>query len=248
VDKILVTLSTHDLDTEVVDVRIGLGYTAVTLQNGSTGLSMTLREHATKGCTVLESTKPLSGRSVSELLGLIVSKDPIEAGIGLASANALVNRMRDEFQDGNIKEHLQLEAHDRVGMVGHFRPLVKEIKTQVRSLTVFEHIPQPEGDVLPATFAKDLLPECDVVLITATAIINQTMDELLLASKDCRIVAVVGASTPMLHEAFTDTPVCLLSGVVVNNGPEVQRIVSEGGGMRSFKLHVSRVNLFLKNK
>jgi len=41
---------------------------------------------------------------------------------------------------------------------------------------------------------------------------------------------------------------CLLSGVVVRDGLEGEHIVSERGGMRSFKAHVSMVNLIKRNK
>ena len=92
---------------------------------------------------------------------------------------------------------------------------------------------------------EDVLSRCQVALITATSIINHTMDLLLAAVEHCRKVMVLGASTPMLPEAFLESNVSMLSGVVVEDPVEVLRVVSEGGGMRLFKPHVRKVNLIL---
>jgi uncharacterized protein (DUF4213/DUF364 family) len=63
-----------------------------------------------------------------------------------------------------------------------------------------------------------------------------------LAARSCREVAIIGASTPMLPDAFSATNVTLLSGVVVEEPKEVLRVVSEGGGMRQFKPYIRKVN------
>ncbi len=77
-----------------------------------------------------------------------------------------------------------------------------------------------------------------------SAILTSTLDALIDAARDCREVAIIGASTPLLAEAFQRTPVTLLSGVVADD-PEVLQVVSEGGGMREFKKHVRKVSLAL---
>ena len=87
------------------------------------------------------------------------------------------------------------------------------------------------------------LPRCQVALITATSIINHTLDGLLDAARGCRQVALLGASTPLLAEAFSTARVTMLSGVVVTAAEEVLRVVSEGGGMRQFSPHVRKVTM-----
>ncbi len=233
-------------DEPVADVRIGLGYTGVRLAGGSTGVALSFSRDAGFGCTVFKGLRPLAGRNASELLSLLASSDPIEAAVGLACANALANRPRGEFVDGDVLEHLDLSPQDHVGMVGNFGPLVGPVKKRVRSLTVFEQIEEPQGSLRPAAEAAEMLPGCQVAMITATTIINHTVDRLLQACRQCRTVAVLGASTPLLPEVFTDTPVNLISGILVTDAPAVLRIVSEGGGMRFFKPHIRKVNLPLK--
>jgi uncharacterized protein (DUF4213/DUF364 family) len=235
-----------DRDERVLDVRIGLGYTAVQLADGSTGVALTFHRDSGGGCTVFKGLRPLAGNAASELLDLLPSADPIEAAVGLACANALANRPGGEYLDGDVLGHLDLSPRDHVGMVGHFGPLVGPVRKKVRSLTVFEQIEEPVGALRPAKEAAKVLPECQVALITATSIINHSMDDLLQASGNCRVVAVLGASTPLLPGVFAGTPVSLLSGVVVTDPQAVLRIVSEGGGMRFFKPHIRKVNLPLR--
>ncbi|MCK4305471.1 MAG: DUF364 domain-containing protein, partial [Candidatus Eisenbacteria sp.] len=224
-------------------VRIGLGYTAVLLEDNRAGVAFTFRQEVGGGCSVFHGLRPLSARPASDLLHLLESTDLIEAAVGLACANALVNQQNEKLQDGDILERLELKSDDHVGMVGHFGPLVDALQQRARSLTVFERIKEPHGYLRPAEEAEDWLPRCQVGLITGTSIINRTIDPLLDAAKHCREVVILGASTPMLPEAFSTAKVTLLSGVIVKSPGEVLRVVSEGGGMRLFRPYIQKVNL-----
>lgn len=227
----------------VTDVRIGLGYTAVELAGGRVGVAFTFRDAARGRCCAFQGIHPLSGRPVSELVTLLGSADPIEAAVGLACVNALVNELDERFCEGDILDHLKLQPDDHVGMVGHFEPLVAGLKEKVRSLTIFDQRTDPDGNIRPADEALDALSSCQVALITATTIINHTIDDLLVSTGSCREVAIIGASTPMLPDAFSAVNVTLLSGIVVRNAKEVLRVVSEGGGMRQFKPYIRKVSL-----
>jgi len=230
----------------VKDVRIGLGYTAVLLENGQTGVAYTFHENIKKGCTVFKGLQPLAGREASNLLALLDSTDKIEMAVALATANALANTMRDGFLEGDSIEYLHIAPEDRVGMVGYFAPMIPRLKEKTSSLMIFEQIKQRRGDLLPEEEAYRFLPQCQVAMITSTSILNHTIEGLLDAARSCREVILLGASTPLLPEAFSGTPVTLLSGVVVTRPEEVLRIVSEGGGMRLFKKNIKKVNLSIK--
>jgi hypothetical protein len=128
-------------------------------------------------------------------------------------------------------------------MVGHFAPLVEPIRARARSLAIFEAVEQPVGPLRPRAEAPAALRGCQVALITATSILNHTVDDLLAAAWGCREVALLGASTPLHPAAFAGTSVTLLSGVVVIDPPGVLRVVAEGGGMRQFRRYVDKVTL-----
>ncbi|MBW1808713.1 MAG: DUF364 domain-containing protein [Deltaproteobacteria bacterium] len=245
--RIIAILSDSNPEAEVLEVRIGLGYTAVRLTDNRLGVAFTFHKEALGGCSVFHGLRPLSGRKACELVALLDSTDPIEAGVGLACVNALVNQPTKEFLEGDILDQLLLKPQDQVGMVGYFGPLVEPLRKRVGSLTVFERIKEPNGFLRPVDEANELLPECQVALITATSIINHSIDDLLKVCRNCREVAILGASAPLLPKVFEDTPVSFLSGVVVTNPAKILQIVSEGGGMRFFKPHINKVNLNLLN-
>lgn len=242
-EKITRLLEAEAKSVRIADVRIGLGYTAVLTESGSAGLAYTPREELGRGCSVLSGERPLAGRDATELLAYLKSADTLERAIGLATVNALV-RM-DEVQDtfvGDILDVLALKPGDRVGMVGYFGPLVSRVESQVASLTVFERGRGWTAGVQPAERAVDLLPTCTVALITSTTLITESLDALLEAAAGCRVVALLGPSTPLLSKAFAGTPVTWLSGIVVTHPLEVLRVVSEGGGTREFSPFVRKVN------
>lgn len=230
----------------IVDVRIGLTYTAVLLNNGQLGVAYTFHRNLTGGCSVLQGLRPLAGRSAPELLALFDSTEKVELAVALATSNALSNSMKGHYLEGDVLEHLELRPDDRVGMVGYFAPLVPLLRKKVSSLKIFEQIDEPKGDLLPERDVYKYLPQCQVALVTSTAIVNHTIDGLLDAAQSCREVVLLGASTPLVREAFAGTPVTVLSGVVVTRPDDIMRVVSEGGGMRLFKNYIKKVNISLK--
>lgn len=102
---------------EVEDIVVGLGYIGVQLENGNCGLAATLREDVEGCCTLLEDAGNLTDRSPMALAKLIQSTNTLEAGIGLATVNAELNRDTKSNCSSPIQA-LQITAGDRVGMVG----------------------------------------------------------------------------------------------------------------------------------
>jgi uncharacterized protein (DUF4213/DUF364 family) len=234
-------------EATVAEVRIGLGYTAVRLADGRVGLAYTFRDQARGGCSVFDGIRPLTGRPASDLLALLLSADAIEAAVGLACGNALANRSEPTQLTGDILEHLDVRPRDDVAMVGNFGPLVGPLRNLARSLTIFERVDVPTESLRPQHEALTALPRCQVAIITATTIINHTVDALLDAARHCREVALVGASTPMVPEVFRGAEVTLLSGVVIAAPTEVLRTISEGGGTRQLSPHIRKVSIRVGN-
>ncbi len=230
----------------IADVRIGLGYTAVVLENGSTGLAFTFHRDMPEGCRLFAKTLPFQGRPAADLLDLLGSDRKVECAVGLATANALANVAGDHLQTADILDFIEIRPGDRVGMVGMFGPLIHQLRQTAAELIIFEKNEGLGTDLQPDTEIVHQLPYCDVALITGTSIVNHSMDEFLHAAENCREVVILGATTPLLPAAFHDTPVTCLSGVVVADRAEVLRVVSSAGGMRQFKHFVDKVNLPLR--
>lgn len=230
---------------KVRDVRMGLSYTGVLLENGQVGVALTSHKRRKRRCAPFEGLHPLAGREARDLLPLLASRDPIEMAVALATVNALTNTMRDDLLKGNVLDHVDIYMEDRVGMVGHFAPMLPRLKRKSSSVLIFEQIETKKDDLLPEKEAHSLLPRCQVALITSSSIINHTIDNLLQSARSCREVVLLGASTPLVPEVFAGLGVTYLSGVVVTRPREILQMISEGGGMQFFRGSVGKVNLRL---
>ena len=227
----------------VQDVRIGLGYTAVRLESGACGLAYTFRGEAGEGCGVMRDAGGLAGQPAGRIAGLARSLDAISTAVGLATLNALIAPPPDAVE-ANVTEDLRVASDDVVGMVGYFGPLVAGLREQAKTLHIFERQYGNPG-VLPDWAATTLLPECSVVVLSATTLLNRTLDTLLEKCSHARAVALVGPSTPFLPQVFAHRHITLLSGVQVVDAERVLRVVSEGGGTRQFGRAARKLTLRL---
>lgn len=241
--KILEILRARSEGLKTRDVRIGLGYTAVQLDDGRTGVAYTLGKETMRGCSALADLRPIVGKSAEHFLELLASRNPLESVLGLATANALANVAPSHGSSGDVLDTLNLLPADKVGMVGFFGPLVPPLESKVSELEIFEEHSEFDGPVRPAEEAHEYLRNCDIALITSTTIINNTIDRLLESASGCRDIVLLGSSTPLLAEAFVGTPVTLLSGITVEDAPGILRVVSEACGTRFFKPYVTKWNI-----
>lgn len=232
-------------DLKVKDIRIGLCYTAVQLDNGQLGLAYTFCDSLTRGCSVFDTSQTIAGRPAKELLSLFDSDNLIASAVALATANALLNSSHHAYVPGPAVEQIQFYPDDQVGMIGNFSPLVRGIRPRVKQLYIFERQARLDESILGMARTEELLPKCQVALITATAIINGSIDRLLSLTANCRAVIILGTSTPLCRDVFEETPVTLLSGVVAKNAEKLLQVVSEGGGTPAFKQAVDKVNLVI---
>jgi uncharacterized protein (DUF4213/DUF364 family) len=242
VDQIHTLASEHT----AADVRIGLGYTAVHLEDGRCGLAYTLHEQEYESCCVIPQAGKLAGRKAAELMAWMKLPDTTACAIGLAALNAILDPP-DAAVESDIMDLLPVYSDDSVGMVGYFGPLVKPLKERARILRIFERRPNPGNGILPESAVRDFLPECQVVIISATTLLNHTIDRLLELCKTAREIALLGPSTPFLPEVFTRRGVTMLSGLQVVDPVQILRIVSEGGGTRQFGRAVRKLTLRIPN-
>ncbi len=239
VDDLLAEVRPKLASRVIVDVRIGLGYTASLLDDGGCGLSGTVIEGAHGCCTLLAQAGELIGKPALEVAKYATFSDPVVSSVGIATMNAALNR---EGKPGpSPLECLPIDGAT-VGMVGYFEPFIPELRRRSSTLYIFERRPlAPE--VLPDWSAERLLPTCDVAIITSLALVNDTLDHLLeLAQGE---VALVGPTTP-LSRTLASHGVSHLFATVVIDPRRVMTIISQAGGTQRFKETVKKVYLRLK--
>ena len=233
-----------DLDLPVERVQIGLTYSAVQLQNGSTGVAYSFPR---RGCGVeIEDDRPLRGRRAGDLISYLGTENLHLSTLAMATINALICGCVQfrEKDIGDTLESIDIRNGDQVCMVGCFLPIVENLKNRSISTTVVDQVPKP--GVQPEERSTVLLPRSQVAIITATAIINGTIDRLLDLAIKCREVVLLGPSTPMLVEAFRGSPVSRLSGIRVDYPDEVFHVIAEGMGFKIFNRFVTKVNLRIR--
>jgi uncharacterized protein (DUF4213/DUF364 family) len=228
----------------IKDVRFGLSYAAVRLDDQRMGLAALLLHELPPGCAVFPDAGTLAGTNAHSLLAnLIEKRNPLEKALGLATANAILHTTRFEDERDSLSI-MKLTPEDRVAMVGLFTPMVPKIEATGAKLSVIERDPLRMA-VLDKKESDRVLKECTVAIITATTILNNTLEEVLKSLGNPRHVAILGPSTPLCPEIFHDTPVTHLGGAIVEDANKVMQIISEGGGTRAMRPYLRFVNLLL---
>lgn len=226
----------------VLDVRLGLGYSAVLLDDGSLGLAHTPRNGAFHCCEISDKAGELRGDAWN-LARLALAPRGMDSAVGVATINAAINP-GVKSEQGDVLEFLDIQPNEKIGMVGYFRPLVPRLPRD-NELLIFERAPQGD-EVYPDWAAERMLPTVDVAIITATTIINKTIDHLLELTANAREIAVLGPSTTLAADIFAKRGVTLLSGMVVEDVEKALRIVSQGGGTRKLSKVARKVTVDLK--
>ena len=166
----------------------------------------------------------LTQRSALELARYAKSDNLLEASIGMAAINSLIDVDEATCVEENAFDILARKGRDRnIAIVGHF-PWIPKLGDITKKLWVIEQRPQ-EGE-LPAEAAEDILPQADVIGITGTSFINHTVERLLDLSKDSFVV-MVGPTSPLLPVLF-DYGVDVIAGVKVIEPEKTIRSISQG--------------------
>jgi uncharacterized protein len=223
----------------ISDVRIGLGYTAVRLESGHAGVAWTATGDAAC-CTHFKEAGTLTGRPAKELLKMLEDDtSALARTIGLATANALLASLPSPpTSRAEVISTLAITPEDRVVMVGYFAPIIAQIRKTGCRLDIVE-LKGHHGDTLTPEQGEEALVSCSIAIVTGTSLINGTCDEVLAGLGQSRAVVLLGPSSPLCPEAFTETPVTHVAGARVSDAESVLRVVSEGGGTMLMKPHLS---------
>jgi len=234
IDDLLAALALTSDDAPVQQVLIGAFWTVVvveTSQGPRGGLASALRPAGHDDFPVRDAGR-LTERSARELAALLRSDNPLEASVGLAAVNALLPVDEARCTEVNAQDLvLERGAGRRVAVVGHF-PFVPQLRQTAAHCDVLELRPRP-GD-LPADEAARVLPQADVVALTAASLINHTCDDLLALCRPDALVVLMGPSTP-LWPGFFDRGVDVLAGSRVTDVEAVLRVAGQGATFRQLK-------------
>ena len=225
----------------------GLFFSGVKLSTGHGGLCFTPIKDIPEAVCCPSSAKamPLSGklkgRSIIKYLNDIEHDNILRRTLAIACLNALSTLYWDRKEvDYNIR--LDVDAFDdiiipkkgKTVVIGALVPILKRLIKENADFKVLEMDSRTlKGKELeyfePAELADKFLPEADLVVITGTTLINNTLPDLLEYTKKDAQIIVTGPTVSMIPEAFFKRGVTVLGGIIVTKPDELLDLISEGG-------------------
>ena len=220
-------LSSLTEDAPVRSVWVGAHWTVVCSRH--CGLAATLTSSHPHGHLQVRDAGHLHQKSARELAELARSSELLEASIGVAAINSLLEVQESAARQINASEVLVSRGRGKnVALIGHFS-FIPELREAAGQLWVIEQQPQ-EGEY-PAQSAVDLLPKADVVAITGSTLANHTLDGLLSLCDPKASVMILGPSTPLSAVLFNHGA-DIISGTRVQDEAAVLRTVGQGASFR----------------
>jgi uncharacterized protein (DUF4213/DUF364 family) len=230
IDDLLASLPTEEIALR--DVRVGPFWTVVWTERGA-GLASTQRDaHTPHGHSLIRWAGDVLDHSANELAQLLRAKSPMEAALGMAAVNALLEVDDSALTERNAStEIMQRGAGKRVTIVGHF-PFIPKVRQAVGHLDVLELDPGPD-ELAPAA-AAEVIPHADVVAITGTSLVNKTFDELIQHCRPDAFVLLLGPTSPLSPLLF-DLGVDLIAGTRVVDPAKALRVAGQGAIFRQMR-------------
>ncbi len=260
----------------VVRAAFGLFFSGVKLSTGQGGLCFTPIKEIPEAvcCPSSARAMPLSGRlkkrKATEYLDDIFSGNVLKKTLGIATLNALSTLCWEEYcKDGLVTkkgqefellksadafDELELIQGEKTVVIGALVPMSKRLIKEKQDFTILEMDSRTlKGAELehyaPAAEANKYVPHADLLVITGTTIINDTLEELLKMAKPGARILVTGPTASMLPDAFFERGVTMLGGIIVTKPDEVLDIISEAGsGYHFFGKSAERLVIKVKGK
>jgi uncharacterized protein (DUF4213/DUF364 family) len=220
-----------NFDTSIKDIRQGIFHTGVLTRY--CGLAATLpRDALRQEPPLVKEPGFLLKKTPKELAKMVYSESILEAAIGMATINSLLEADVDSCTELNAAELiLQKGEGKKVAIVGHF-PFLSRVREKVKVLWVIEK--NPREDDFNETEADRLIPQAEVVAITGTSLTNHTLPHLLDLCNPGAFVIMLGDTVPLSPVLF-DYGVHALSGTRVIDADLALNCVSQGANFRQIK-------------
>jgi len=227
---------------------VGLFFTGAKLSNGTAGACATPIKTIPEAvcCPTSAMAMPfpgkLRGRPAFDLAKEALSDHGIRRATGIAAMNALADTCWRRRPHRETEMRLGIDAFDatdirpsdNVVVIGAFVPFLRELKRRRQPFLVVEQDPATlKAEELPffrpADQAPAVVPEADVLLITGTTLINDTLEGLLNAAKPAACVTMVGPTVSLLPDAFLRRGANILGTVRITEPDEFLETLAEGG-------------------
>jgi uncharacterized protein (DUF4213/DUF364 family) len=237
------------LDTIVIErAVIGVFFTGVKLSTGHAGVCATpIKEMPEAVCCPSSAGAAfnpfrIKGMAAAKMVADIAGTSGIERALAVATVNALAHLVAERRTDSNVEviedmdafDAADVTAADKAVVVGAFAPFLRELRKRGASYWVLEKDPSTLKPIelpffRPAEDAPAVVPDADVVFITGTTLVNDTLDTLVALAKPSARLVVAGPTVTMLPDAFFARRCDILGGVKITDPDSLLDVLALGG-------------------
>lgn len=229
-------------------IVIGIFYTGVELSTGYGGICFTPIKDIPESvcCPSSARAMPRAGKMkntpVLDIFSSIDLESPIKKAIGIAVMNALSAGI---WADNPHQNYTVVEGDDFLSLsqkpeitkavvIGALIPILKMLKEKSIPYRIAElDLRTLKGEELSWYVHPDELPgelqTADLVIISGTTLINNTLEQILSYCSPAATILTVGPTATMLPDAFFKRGITACLGNLVVEPEEILDVLSEGG-------------------
>jgi len=245
---------------KVTKAVIGLGYTGVEIQayayNPFLGLAYTLPSVIEKtNCSKINFAGTLTGKKLVDLLQWSYKPPSLEKIIGIATLNAVSQHILEVINPYkkikvDLVKYLKIDKDTKIIFIGQISPLIKRVSNITKSIIIVEDNPSVSPSLNEFSIRNNINKlngeeiSTDILFCTGTALINDTMEEILtLFKRYARKIVVIGPSASIIPDILFDYGVDIVGGMKIVDSESTLRVLQEGGGTKQFKQFGKKYNL-----
>ncbi|TFF98785.1 MAG: hypothetical protein EU547_00470 [Promethearchaeota archaeon] len=243
-----------DLNLEIERIQVGIHFTICILNDNSTGVCHNVYSEKCEADLKID----VNGKNLQynndinkarsnnplEVSKLSFSDDIIKKVIGISCINAISQHLLFNYEF-NLKYSekkiagLDFNSINSVGFIGAIVPTMKKLaKTGIDKIFLRENDKSkiPENiDKLIIKEDLDFVEEIEVLLITGSSLANDTIDNILDLSSNCKEVVLIGPTASCIPEPLFNEGLTRIAGMRLMEPNKVCDVIMKGGGTRQFK-------------
>ena len=186
----------------ITDIQIGKSWVITSLSDGRVGMAAKLYADSDNNVDIQSILSSYS--SAQELALQIDNQDVFLSTLALSAINAMNNSPASVFKNNSYSSKdtlctagLELQGKT-IGIIGHMKRTYDLIRDNYNPGNIYMFdMDKSKGD-LPPDQEPVLLPTCDVVIITATTLINHTITDIISWTKQSYNI-LYGPSAPLVE-------------------------------------------------
>ena len=243
------------------DVRIGIYKTAVKLSGDRYGVAGTHRakssdyKYRTKRDQSPFSTNHIIGQKVADLFQ--APSTPIVDNLKIATLNALSAKVLQEADYQIITDVdpiglVDLSGQKTISIVGAFKSYIQKFGETNHTMNIIEIRPEaipPEyrKHYVPSDQAYDVLPNSDIVIITGSTLVNNSLKDLIHYLPKHGITILVGPSSSFIPDVIFEQGIDIIGATRITHPAKMLQIVSEAAtGFHFFRYCAQKICILNK--